>query len=131
MCTAEVCIAQPLLESNTELATAGYFQLKWKLPDEKERKVEVFTLQTSANPDFSTATRTIYQGPDSSSVISGLADGTYYYRVSDSFSGQNSPVLKVEVKHHSISRALIFFGLGTLMFVFTVVVLLKGSSKEA
>ena len=41
----------------------------------------------------------------------------------------SNPV-KVQIQHHSLSRALLFFGLGAVVFLFTLVVVLRGQSPE-
>jgi hypothetical protein len=119
-------IAAPQLDSDTVLSTAGYFQLSWSAPSSSSASPELYVLQQSENQDFNNA-KTLYQGPDQASVISGLSNSTYYYRVRLADAPDWSNTLAVEVKHHSLSRALGFFILGAMMFLATTFVLLKGA----
>jgi len=114
------------LNSDTRLSTAGYFQLSWSAPSSIHASPDLFILQQSESPDFNDA-KTLYQGPDQASVISGLSNRTYYYRVRLTDDQNWSNTLAIEVKHHSLSRALGFFILGAMMFLATTFVLLKGA----
>lgn len=113
--------AQLQLQSDTALSTAGYFRLSWQ----QEQRTG-YQLQQARNSDFSDA-HDIYRGEDSATVISGLADGHYFYRVRNPSANGWSETVEVEVKHHPLSRAFGFFALGAVMFVATLVVLLKGA----
>lgn len=124
VCTASPAFAQNLLTSNTDLATAGYFQLSWQASASSPS----YRLQQSADSDFSNA-QTIYQGTDTASVLSGLSDGRYYFRVLDHL-GTPSNIVTVQVKHHSLSKAFGFFALGACMFVILLVVLLTASRQK-
>lgn len=131
--SAAVCAAPraPVLHSNTALANAGYYQLKWHLPGGQE---EVFELQEAAHQGFAEP-REIYRGKDLASVISGQPDGRFYYRVraiSDSgVPGPWSPTVSVRVDYLPIGRAFTFFGLGALVFVATLFVVLDGTRRAA
>lgn len=118
-------VAAPVLSSSDTLSTAGYFRLSWSTQSKQNSESTEYELQQAANNAFSSP-KTIYTGPDEASVISGLSDQTYFYRVRAN-EGDWSPVAKVEVKHHPLSRAFGFFALGAVMFIATVVVLLKGA----
>jgi hypothetical protein len=122
----QYAVAAPELNSDTRLSTAGYFQLSWSAPSSTLTSSEQYVLQQAENPDFNDA-KTLYQGPDQASVISGLGDRTYYYRVRLVIDPDWSETLAVEVKHHSLSRAIGFFTLGALMFLATAIVLLRGA----
>lgn len=90
----------------------------------------IFELQQATQADFGDAD-TLYQGPDKASVISGLPNNTYYYRVRFANEPNWSEAISVEVKHHSLARAFGFFGLGIVMFIITVIVLLKGTRLDS
>jgi hypothetical protein len=112
----------PLLKTDSELATAGYFQLSWSGDEGRG-----YVLQQSGSIDFSNAL-TIYQGPDTASLISGRANGTYYYRIRyDDQADGWSDVTRVEVSHHQLSRAFMFFILGAIVFVATLAVVVTGN----
>jgi len=122
--TASSLSAQPLLKTSTDLATAGYFQLSWNGSDSQNS----YQLQQSADASFASPI-TIYNGTDTASVLSGLSDGAYHYRVLDQ-KGEASNIITVEVTHHSLNKAFAFFGLGALMFVILVVVLVSASRTK-
>lgn len=111
------------------MSTAGYFQLTWSDPTPAPDSGDQFELQQATQADFSDAV-TRYQGSDQATVISGLADQTYYYRVRHSNLDDWSNGVTVQVKHHSLARAFSFFGLGLVMFIVTLTVLLKGAHKH-
>ena len=106
-------------------ATAGYFGLEWEAAPENDTP---FLLERSASPSFAEATR-IYEGPDLGTFESGLPDGTYYYRLSGG--KQEGPVYAVTVKHHSLTRAYLFLGIGAFVFGVLMAILLIGHRKTA
>jgi hypothetical protein len=115
------------LSSSTSVATAGNFTITW----EAQGIAGDFQLEQSLNADFSDA-RIIYRGPDTASVISGLHNGKYHYRVaavdgdSNEVSSRSKP-LTVTVAHHSLTRAVTFFIVGFFVFIATLVVILRGN----
>lgn len=115
---------RPELNSDMALSTAGYFRLSWH--DEAGAD---FKLEQAQSGDFGNA-RLLYQGQDQATVISGLANGHYYYRVGNTATGQWSDPLEVEVKHHGLARAFGFFTLGAVMFLATLGVLVFGSRRQ-
>jgi hypothetical protein len=115
---------RPQLGSDMTLSTAGYFRLNW----EDEAGAD-FKLEQAPSSDFNDA-RVLYQGQDKATVISGLANGHYFYRVGNTGTGQWSDPLEVEVKHHSLTRAFAFFSLGAAMFLATLGVLVFGSRRQ-
>lgn len=127
--TAHFAMAAPQLSSDAEISSAGYYQLSWESDADGE-----YELQESHDSDFSKS-RILYQGPDTASLISGRADGTYYYRtrlVNDDSQMENawSNVVQVEVNHHSLSRAFVFFAVGAVVFIATLVVVLLGTKNQ-
>lgn len=121
---ASPLLAQVQLNSNTDVATAGYFQLSWRA----DLQTAPYVLQQSQSPSFSNP-KTRYQGTDTATVLSGVPDGTYHFRVLDK-TGTASNSISVEVKHHSLEKAFGFFTLGALMFVILIAVLITASRKE-
>jgi len=113
----------PVLTTDTELATAGYYQLSWQPGlDGASHKPLRFELQQSATADFRSA-KTIYRGPDRASVVSGQPDGDYYYCIramSDQATTPWSHPIAVKVQHHSLGRALGFFATGAAVFFITL-----------
>lgn len=122
------------LQTDTDLATAGYFQLQWHNGDEHVR----YQLQEADNPQFEQA-RQLYQGQDRARMITGRSDGDYYYRVRvldvNGSTGAWSDTVQVQVQHHSLSRAFGFFAVGAVVFLAILIAILVGNryyhSKES
>ncbi|MDZ7660887.1 hypothetical protein [Thiohalophilus sp.] len=116
------------LESDTDVATAGYYQLKWQNADKNVR----FEIEEADNLAFDDARR-LYQGRDRATVITGRPDGIYYYRARiaavDGPTGSWSDTVKVEVDHHPLSRALGFFSIGAIVFIAILVAILIGNRR--
>jgi hypothetical protein len=119
----ETSAQSPELEASPELATAGFYQLRWY----SARPVE---LEESQDPEFSSA-EIIYRGSDAARVMSGKRDGDLYYRVRDTDDGTFSNVVKVTVRHHSLERAMAFFSLGAIVFLATLLLIATGVRGES
>lgn len=123
-------LAPPALSADSAVATAGYYRLSWTHPDMADSPA--FELQESPTADF-TAAEIVYHGPDRATTHSGRADGDYHFRVralaDGSASGWSAPVT-VQVRHHSLLRAGLFFALGALVFVATLGLILRGTTSE-
>lgn len=123
------------LASDTSLSSAGYFRLNWQSQNAKAEAV-TYLLEEAQDAQFSSA-RTLYAGPDTATLISGRSNGTYFYRVTTHPGAdaqtqhiQWSNVAKVEVTHHPLSRAFMFFILGALVFIATAVVIIAGNKSQ-
>lgn len=119
-------LAAPSLESDTRLATAGYYQLQWSDPAGGE-----YELQEAREADFA-APLTLYRGPDRATTLTGRSDGLYHYRLRSlrpDGPGPWSEALRVEVRHHPLSRALLFFAMGALVFFATLAAILAGNRR--
>jgi hypothetical protein len=103
------------------LSEDGHIKIEWDMPV-AHAEVE---LQQAKSEDFSDAT-IIYHGPDNATFISGLEDGTYYYRIRK-VDGSWSDFIRVDVKHHSLSLAISLFVAGSIVFLLTVWVVVKGA----
>lgn len=113
------------LHSSTDVATAGYFQLRWQAGQAEGP----FVLEESSSADFSRS-RVLYRGPDLASVISGKPDNDYFYRISTQANPTNtSNTVKVTVAHHPLSNALFFFSIGAIVFLATLVVIFRGNQQ--
>jgi len=132
LATAGVHAASLKLQSSTTLATAGYYQLTWSWPDAPDNTSYALIETTSANTLANG--REIYEGPDLASVISGKRNGTYQYIVRALSAGgkvlARSNPLKIVVSHHSLIRAWLVFGLGAVIFIATLLVILRESAKQ-
>lgn len=113
------------LATDSKLATAGYFQLSWSGEAEK------FELQESDSNNFASY-RVIYRGKDLARVMSGKADGDYYYRLLATAENRStaSEIIKVTVTHHPLHTAILFFTAGAIVFFSTLVLIIKGNRQE-
>ena len=120
------------LHSDTDIATAGYYQLRWDWP--VLTPATRFVLLETAVHEAAATQRIIYSGSDTASVISGKPDGIYAYRV-QVLDEQAQPVahsepVQVFVQHHSLTRAIGFFIIGASVFVATLLVILRGAARH-
>jgi hypothetical protein len=113
------------IESDHSLASEGYFRLNWSVSDASEAAQPEFIVQQSSDADFQQR-RVLYQGGDQSALLSGLADGDYYYRVGLPGQASWSEPVHIEVRHHSLSTATRFFLLGLVVFLLTAGTILFG-----
>lgn len=121
---SQVAAQQVELEADTDVATAGYFQLRWSASGAVE-------LEESTTADFD-APRIIYSGSDAATVISGKPDGDWYYRIRTASAKQGpSNTVKVSVRHHPIGRAAAYFTVGAVVFLATVLVIVNGARERA
>ena len=110
---------------------AGYVQLRWNPPadaPDRDSVDWVYQLQEGRRAEFSDGDRH-YEGHHTSSFVSGLENGDFYFRVrarrpdEDLWSAW-SQTLHVEVTHHSHVLALSLMGLGAAVFIATAAFLL-------
>ncbi|HLS29701.1 MAG TPA: hypothetical protein VK021_02470 [Flavobacteriaceae bacterium] len=105
----------------------GIVKLHWSHPESDAQK---FELQQSTSTDFKDFS-SVYEGNDPATFISGLENGTYYYRVYHPSTKTYSDTLSVKVEHHSLWLAFTMLGLGGLVFIFTVVELIRGTRQKS
>lgn len=115
----------PELSVDASIATAGYYRLQWQANHAKNPS---FILQESQEESFQTPF-TRYQGSDRARVISGKSDGDYFYRVRLEDNTQWSDVVKVQVRHHSLGDAFLFFSIGLFIFLSTLFVIYRGNKS--
>lgn len=117
------------LESDSDIATAGYFQLRWEASEMPTRLIE------SPGPDFETK-NLVYEGPDTARLISGKSNGRYFYRLERMVATDGiqadvvSNTVQVTVRHHSLARAFTFFAIGAAVFAATLALVLFGGRNE-
>lgn len=106
----------------------GSVRLSWSLPEGA-----TIELQRDSHADFRRPV-TLYRGPDPATVITGLDDGSYHFRArtenADGPSSDWSEVVTVTVRHHPLSRALLFFTLGAVVFLATLLLVVTGSRHK-
>ncbi|WP_242467178.1 hypothetical protein [Ectothiorhodospira shaposhnikovii] len=120
----------PTLDSTTQTARAGYYQLRWGMEDADGA---IYRLEESRSADFQTA-QILYEGADRATVISGRSDGTFHYRVQatlpDTTRSPWSSPLTVEVAHHSLLQALTLFVIGAVVFLATLALIVTGTRRH-
>jgi len=112
----------PLKNSND----SGYFSIEWR--EDKKHPDAVFVLEQSQDKNFE-ETKRIYEGLDRASFISGLPNGTYYYRIRKKVNGVRSPwsnTIVVDIEHHSLYLALSLAAVGLIVFASTAGIIIKG-----
>jgi hypothetical protein len=119
-------LASPALADGLEVSPAvsrdGVYQLRW--PAGAEGVVE-----ESATAAFDQS-RVLYEGSDHAVTVSGRPDGAWYYRLRPHVATPGeSPVVRVNVEHHSLARALGFFLVGLVVFVATVGLVVRGTGE--
>ncbi len=130
----------PSLTSSDAVSTTGYHRLSWTLPEYPGHRIVAFELQERlGNAPYKTS----YVGLDRSSTLTGLSDGTYRYRVrallapsaagaappDTTLTAWSSPVVVV-VRHHSLARAIMFLIIGGIVFLATLVLIIRGSRRS-
>ena len=131
-----ICLLNPVyasiqesveLISDSETATAGFFHLRWHA----DNYTGNWQLQESQDADLQTF-KVLYSGPDLARVISGKPDGIYYYRIvtDTTTTPQMSNIIKVNVAHHSLSNAFIFFAVGGFIFLAILISIFAGNRKN-
>lgn len=96
--------------------SAGYVSLSFQNPNpELPAHVE---MKGPHDADW----RTIYEGPDTATTLSGLESGVYQFRLSEGEDRWSAP-LELTVRHHSLTKAFGFFSMGLLLFVVLLVLI--------
>jgi hypothetical protein len=102
-------------------SSAGHATLRWQ--DAELGPSESYQLEQAENADFEDA-RIVLDGRDSASFVSGLANGTYHYRVrikpTEGPAGPWSAPHVLVVEHHSLGFSVALFGLGAVVFALTI-----------
>ncbi|MCA9628402.1 MAG: hypothetical protein KC766_12080 [Myxococcales bacterium] len=123
---------QPKMLGDTRLESqAGSSSLTWKAEHESGPE-PTYELQRATDPDFENP-KTLYRGPDQGRFVSGMLDGSYYYRVrarqgEAAWSTWSEPQ-ELVVTHWSRTRALGLMAVGALVFLAIVFVVLNGTRK--
>jgi hypothetical protein len=112
---------------NQTVSKDGVAVISWPVSEQA-----TVLVQKSQDPDFTQST-TLYRGSDSASVITGLMDGEYYFRgrsvYSDGRVSTWSETVSLSVEHHSLTRALLFFALGGIVFLATMLLITFGAKR--
>lgn len=120
-----------------EVSKSGYFKLSWSpgavTAADNQNKKYMYKVLQATDPTF-VDYDIKYEGPDKATFITGLPDGSYYYRVSaisvNPGNSENwSQAINVKVQHHSLRLATTLFFLGAVVFISTVALVLYGNFK--
>jgi hypothetical protein len=103
----------------------GTVTLAWEKP--ADVSVE---LQQSGDATFGDPV-TRYQGDDPASVITGLAEGTHFFRLRETGGDGWSPPLQVEVEFFPRARLFVLLGAGAVVVVSTVAAIVIGHLRTA
>jgi hypothetical protein len=118
----------PALSLTPAESTDGKATLSWDLPEGASVEVE-----SSLDNRFLNATH-LYQGRDSSIVLTGLRDGSYHFRARIMHqNGAASPwgeSVNLLVEHHSLTKAMTFFVIGAVVFVATLLLIVLGTRRQ-
>ena len=114
-----------MLESDTQKATAGYFQLHWEVSEPEQSMDYIVEEKLAGEPDEIL----VYQVSDTAMAMSGKPDGTYLYTVRSADNRYNSNQVEVVVAHHSLASAFQFFTMGAIVFVVLLVTILGGNKR--
>lgn len=113
-------LAAPAFVDDGPLATdTGHVHVGWTTD-------EPVTLTLTA-PDGQV--RPVYNGTNDGIFLSGLADGEYALNLVGE-SGAKAAPLTLSVRHQSLEQALWLAGLGAIVFLLTVIVILRGTRGE-
>ncbi len=109
------------------MANEGHALLSWKATDDdSEYQLEQAVGENrGGQPDF-TQTVIRYQGPDIAYFISGLPEGTHYFRVSAVGSSQWSQPLAVVVNYPAAGRVIVLLTLGAVLFASLTAIICYG-----
>ena len=114
--------AAPAFDAPPERSTDGGFTLAWEAD-------EPVQLEQASGPDYADA-RILYRGRDTSTVVSGLPDGEYRFRLRAAGANEWSDVATVTVEHHSLGRAFSFFAVGAVVFLVLIGTIVRGSVRH-
>lgn len=117
-----VASATPAFDAPPERSTDGGFTLSWEADT-------AVVLEQATGPDHADA-RVIYEGGDSSTVISGLPDGDYRFRLRAAEAHDWADQATVTVAHHSLARAFGFFAVGAVVFLVLIGAILRGRPRD-
>ncbi len=120
-------MAAPLLESDlgprAGVSDDGTIDLVWRGEGPE------YELQQSTDADFSDA-HLRYRGPDTESVLTGLAEGTYHFRVRETGATEWSEPLRIKVEYMHRGQLHLLLGTGAFVAVLTIGAILHGFAKS-
>lgn len=108
----------------------GKAVLQWSPASDAADSDAEFILQQSKDPAFSKP-RKLYEGPDRGTVVTGLPEGEYFFRVREALGTTATPedwseTLTVRVEYPARHTVVLLMSLGMIVFVGTVAAILIG-----
>jgi len=111
----------------------GHVKLVWRVPAADDGPLWRYEVQVDSSAQFSQPTQ-LYRGPDLATFVSGLPNGEYYYRIRVVGPQVDQPgrwdQAYVHVEHHSLNLALTIASIGSIVFILTVIVVLRGAYRS-
>lgn len=104
----------------SKISDNGTVTLAWEKPESLEIKLE-----QSYSQDFG-ETFTRYKGTDPASVITGLPEGTHYFRISETGTPNWSAPLAVKVKFFPRWKLWLILSIGAVVVLATIAVIIIG-----
>lgn len=121
--TSEIILTGP-----ERTVSEGYFQLEFQLA--APRDTQNVIIERSTSEAFQSIEASYPPlGSFQTITLSGFDDGTYYFRAINTDTGLVSNVVAVSVQHYPLSRALVLFGAGAIIFMLLVTFILKAHRK--
>ena len=123
-------------ETNPIDVSEGHLQISWsfKIPQLSQKLPQITYQIEQAASEFFENGKVRYEGPDTSTFISGLASGTVFYRVrAMEPSGGNGPwseALQVNVKYVSQKMVYSLMAIGFAVLIATIGVILIGHRRS-
>ncbi len=105
----------------TAVSDDGTIELEWAGSQGRG----VFIVERASTPDFENNIL-VYEGPDTATFVSGLAEGEYYFRVREHGEQETSSALVVQVQFVSLKLVMWLLGAGLLCLVLLLFFLLRG-----
>lgn len=114
---------------------SGSIGLSWRLADDDVSLDSIVFELEEANDSLFDSSRDRYIGPDLATYLSGLENGSYYFRVraltaARVIAGPWSEPIVVKVEHHSLKLAYSLFIIGGIVFLATLGVVIHGTRTK-
>lgn len=104
----------------------GHTKLEWLVDDDSADLF--FIVEQSTDSSFNNS-KIIYSGRDRATYISGLKNGTYFFRIKIEGNDSWADPVRLIVEHHDLKTAYILSVIGLTVFLATAVVLITGVNK--
>jgi uncharacterized protein (DUF2141 family) len=104
----------------------GVARLTWEVSGNQSVHIQQSRTENFREPVM------LYQGNDTGTTITGLKDGSYFFRIGTDNNGDidwGEPK-QLQVAHHSLTRAFGFFAIGVVVFLATLALIVTGSRRQ-